>query len=286
MRLIAWWVHNKLAKLQEIRVVSRKPLSTDTGVILFEVVVVKFIASISFGKDSLAMLPKLLELNYPLDEVIYFDIGVEFDSIRRNAEKMKPILAQKGIKFTILEPKNTFVYTMTEKPVKKRNGEQQNGYKWCGGCARWGTTLKLDAIGEYNKTYGNEVIVEYVGVAADERNRINRKRNGNRIKIYPLVEWEMTEKDCLDYCYDKGWHWSENGYELYDLLDRVSCKYCKNKNLKELRNIYHFMPEVWQELKELQDKIQMPFKDNKTIHDIEARFVTEDMQMTISDFLG
>ena len=248
-------------------------------------VVVKYIASCSFGKDSLAMVLKILELNYPLDEVVYFDIGVEFDSIRNNAERMKLILSDKGIKFTILEPSETFIHTMCERTVNKRNGDVQQGYKWCGGTTRWGTTLKLDAIKKHNETYGDEVIVEYVGVASDERHRINRKRNGNRIKIYPLVEWEMTEKDCLEYCYNKGWHWNENGYELYDLLDRVSCKYCKNKNLKELRNIYHFMPEVWQELKDLQDKVQMPFKGDKTIHDIEERFITEDNQMSIFDYI-
>lgn len=237
----------------------------------------KYVASVSFGKDSLAMLLKLLELNFPLDEVIYFDIGVEFDSIRANANKMMPILERRSVKFTVLKPKDTFLYLMCEKP--------QKGYKWCGGCARWGTTLKLEAIKEHNKKYGDEVIVEYVGVACDERQRINRQRQENRVKIYPLIEWEMTEKDCLDYCYDRGWHWNENGYELYDLLDRVSCKYCKNKNLKELRNIYHFMPEVWQELKDLQDKVKMPFKGNQTIHDIETRFITEDAQMCIADFL-
>jgi 3'-phosphoadenosine 5'-phosphosulfate sulfotransferase (PAPS reductase)/FAD synthetase len=249
------------------------------------VVGMKFIASVSFGKDSLAMLLKLLEEDYPLDEVVYFDIGVEFDSVRNNSKKMQQILNNKGIEFTILEPKEPFIYCMCEKPVIKRNGTKQNGYLWCGGCARWGTTLKLDAIKNNNKKYGDEQIVEYVGVASDERNRINRERNGNRIKIYPLIEWEMTEKDCLDYCYSNGWHWNENGYELYDLLDRVSCKYCKNKNLKELRNIYHFLPNVWQELKELQDKVKEPFKQGQTIHDIETRFITEDSQMTINDFL-
>lgn len=231
------------------------------------------------------MVLKLLELEYPLDEVVYFDIGVEFDSIRANAERMKAILQAHNVEFTILNPKDTFLYTMVEKQVKKRNGTLQNGYKWCGGCARWGTTLKLDAIAEHNKKYGEEPIVEYVGVASDERSRINRSRNGNRVKLYPLVEWEMTEKDCLEYCYSHGWHWSENGYELYDLLDRVSCKYCRNKNLHELRNIYHYMPDVWNELKELQDKVKMPYKDGKTIHDIETRFITEDAQMSIDDFI-
>lgn len=248
---------------------------------------VKFIASVSFGKDSLAMLLKILELEYPLDEVVYFDIGVEFDSIRKNEEKMKKILDDKNIEFTILHPDKPFLYCMNEEPiVKKQTKEIQIGRKWCGDTVRWGTFLKMKAIKKHNEKYGNETIVEYVGIAADERHRINRQRNANRIKIYPLVELEMNESDCLNYCYSHGWHWNEKGYELYNFLDRVSCKYCKNKNLKELRNIYHFMPEVWKELKELQDKVQIPFKGNKTIHDLEARFMAEDSQMTIEDFIG
>lgn len=147
------------------------------------------------------MLLKLLESKYPLDEVVYFDIGVEFDSIRHNAEKMKNILKDKGIEFTILEMKEPFIWCMTEKPVEKRDGTTQCGYKWCGGCTRWGTAMKREAINANNRKYGNEMIVEYVGVAADERQRINRQRNGNRVKIYPLVEWEMKEADCLNYCY-------------------------------------------------------------------------------------
>lgn len=34
----------------------------------------KYIASCSFGKDSLAMLIKIKELGMPLDEVVYCDI--------------------------------------------------------------------------------------------------------------------------------------------------------------------------------------------------------------------
>lgn len=245
----------------------------------------KFIASVSGGKDSLAMALKLIELEYPLDEVVCYLSDAEFEAIRNVIFRLKELCETKGIKFTVLEPKQTFLYSMTKKPVLKRNGALQNGYKWCGGNTRWGTTYKLEAIAEHNKTYGDEAIVEYVGVAADERHRINRQRNGNRVKLYPLVEWEMTEADCLEYCYSHGWHWEENGYELYDLLDRVSCKYCKNKNLDELRNIYHYLPELWQELKELQDKVKMPYKNGKTIHDIEMRFIAEDAQMSISDFL-
>ena len=47
------------------------------------------------------MVLKLLELNYPLDEVVYFDIGVDFNSIKANAERMEPILTAQKIEFTV-----------------------------------------------------------------------------------------------------------------------------------------------------------------------------------------
>lgn len=40
----------------------------------------KYVASVSFGKDSLAMLLKLIEFKYPLDEVVFYDTGMEFQA--------------------------------------------------------------------------------------------------------------------------------------------------------------------------------------------------------------
>lgn len=55
----------------------------------------KYIASCSFGKDSLAMVLRILEEKLPLDEVIFFDTGMEFDSIYYNRDKMKRLLAER-----------------------------------------------------------------------------------------------------------------------------------------------------------------------------------------------
>ena len=52
----------------------------------------------------------------------------------------------------------------------------------------------------------------------------------------------------------------ENGVRLYDVLDRVSCWCCKNKNRKELKAIYQYLPNYWSRLKELQAQIPMPMK--------------------------
>ena len=42
----------------------------------------------------------------------------------------------------------------------------------------------------------------------------------------------MTEKECLKYCYQHGFEWKEASVRLYDVLDRVSCWCCANKNKK------------------------------------------------------
>jgi len=41
----------------------------------------KYIASVSFGKDSLAMLLRLIEEKKPLDEVVFYNTGMEFKCI-------------------------------------------------------------------------------------------------------------------------------------------------------------------------------------------------------------
>lgn len=98
----------------------------------------------------------------------------------------------------------------------------------------------------------------------------------NSDKEYPLIEHRMTESDCLKYCYENGYSWNENGIELYDILDRVSCWCCRNKNLKELKNIYLYLPEYWERLRGLQSRIDEPFKGpGKSIFDLEKRFEAE-----------
>lgn len=237
----------------------------------------KYVASCSFGKDSLAMVLRLLEERKQLDEVIFYDTGMEFDSIYRNRDKVKDLLYDENIRYTELKPKNNFLYNMLIKPVKYRNPQDEAyhyGYEWCGAKGvRWGTTDKTSAIQRhYKKLYGGEEICEYIGIAYDEPKRIEV----NERKLYPLVEWQMTEKDCLQYCYDRGFDWQENGIELYDVLDRVSCWCCANKNLKELKNIYLYLPEYWQRLRGLQNRIDMPMKgEGKSVFELEERFEKE-----------
>lgn len=229
------------------------------------------ICSVSFGKDSLCMMLKLIEMGKPLDIVIYYDTGVEFKAIYHIKDQIKTYLSQKGIQFVELKPDYDFFWKMFEKPVNGRKNGFHYGYSWCGGICRWGTADKLNKINKYTKKYN---AFDYVGIAADESKRIpiNRKHN----KLYPLAAWGMTERDCLDFCYARGFTWQEDGIRLYDLLSRVSCWCCANKNLKELKNIFLYLPGYWEKLKQLQARTERPMKGSgKSVFELERRFVYE-----------
>lgn len=211
-----------------------------------------YIASVSFGKDSLAMLLLIIEKKLPLDKVVFFDTGMEFNSIYNNRDKILELLKEKNIEYEELKPDYPFLYYMLEKKIKYRNKEgYHKGYQWCGGSCRWGTSLKLKAFEKYN----NDTI--YVGIAYDEKQRYYKLSTN---KIAPLYDYKMTESDALKFCYAHGYNWNENGVELYDVLDRVSCWCCANKNLKELENMYKYLPEYFEKLKTLQLLCTRPFK--------------------------
>lgn len=236
----------------------------------------KYVASCSCGKDSLAMVLTLIEKQYPLDYVLFFDAGKEFKSIYRNWEKLTEILKANNIQYQRLQPVKSFDYLFSEHEVKTRTGENKKGYSWCGGCTRWMTTIKVNTINSFYDLFLGETIVEYVGIARDEADRVAFKRSDRTVKVYPLILWGMSENDCLVKCYKSGFSWKEdNDVDLYDVLDRVSCYCCGNKNLKELKAIYQYLPEYWNKLKQMQLKTDRNFRDTESIFDLEKRFKDE-----------
>jgi 3'-phosphoadenosine 5'-phosphosulfate sulfotransferase (PAPS reductase)/FAD synthetase len=218
----------------------------------------KYIASISFGKDSLAMLLLLIRNRYTLDEVIFYDTGMEFQAIYDTRDIIKGLLHKLNIKYTELKPEIPFIDKMLNIEVHKRDGSIQFGYGLCGGRCRWGTTEKNKTIERYLKEQYGQDYKEFIGIAYDEQARIEKERNGH--KLLPLVDWKMTEQHCLEYCYNSGFYWEENGVKLYDVLDRVSCWCCGNKNKKELENMRLYLPEYYLKYIDLLKKIK---KNNK-----------------------
>lgn len=225
---------------------------------------VRHIASVSWGKDSLAMLLKLIELDEQLDEVVFFDTGMEFQAIYDTRDEVLPMLEHECIRYTELRPRNPMWWSMFCRPVRKRGTDvvHKHGYGWCGGACRWGTAEKQRSLDRYAESLNATV---YVGIAADETARLERE--AKPYKRHPLAEWGMTEAYCLAYCRDKGFAWIEDGVSLYDVLDRVSCWCCRNKNLKELRAIHDHLPGYWERLVAMEEVLG-PMKAGKTLREI------------------
>lgn len=232
------------------------------------------------------MLLNLIDKKWPLDIVVFYNTGMEFDCIYAIRDKVCELLLEHGISFVELHPPEPFMYSMLERKIKyKRQDGFHYGYGWCGGPCRWGTKFKINAIQKFKKSLC-DTVVDYVGIAADEPSRFTKARQEG--KVLPLVEWGMTEADCLEYCHKYGFYWIERVanagviyMDIYDLLDRVSCWCCCNKNLKELRHIYNHLPQYWEMLKILQKEIDRPFKGYYKgqpvgIFELEKRFITEE----------
>lgn len=247
-----------------------------------------YVASVSGGKDSLAMFLLLLTMPrsiYPLTHVVYYNTGMDFDCIARIIARVKVLCEEQGLQFIELHPKEPFLYCFADKIVENRDGSGYHyGYSWCGGLCRWATRHKINAINHFKDSLGGTVI-DYIGIAYDEKDRLEKEKSPN--KRFPLVELGMTEAMCLEFCRSQGFMWleeterTESGYiDLYDILKRVSCWCCANKNLDELRNIYLYLPHYWNRLKDLQARTERPMKGfNKCgpvgVFELEQRFKKE-----------
>lgn len=57
--------------------------------------------------------------------------------------------------------------------------------------------------------------------------------------------------------------WNEFEIRLYDILNRVSCCYCQNNNMKELRNYQKYLTQYFDRLCDLEKGIGKPMKKTK-----------------------
>lgn len=189
------------------------------------------------------MLLRLLEEKRPVDLILFCDTGLEFPQMYEHLARLEAYI---GRPITRLKAEHDFEYYFLHYTPKRKNPvlAQYSGMSWAGPRNRWCTgilkTRVVDAyLKELRKSY---TVIEYVGIAADEPKRL-------KDKTYPLAEWGMTEKDCLNYCYERGFDWGG----LYEIFHRVSCWCCPLQSLDELRKLHRRFPDLWQQLETWDD---------------------------------
>ena len=241
------------------------------------------VLSLSGGKDSTAMLLGMLERHEHIDEVINCDTGMEFPAMYDHLERLFKIIHEEGIKLTILRSEESFEYLMLEKEIKSEKYGDHYGYGWPSINARWCTKhMKLLLIDNYLKSLKEEHpnMIQCIGLASDETERLKRDNNKKKNHRHPLVEWGWDEKKCLQYCYDMGFNWDG----LYEIFHRVSCWCCPLTSIPELKKLWWYFPLLWHQLEEWEVRMSQEnvgkkgrfwFKNETTVFDLSARFSIE-----------
>ena len=221
------------------------------------------LVSFSGGKDSTAMLLMMLEKGMRIDEVIFVDTHKEFPETYNNIEKVRKYIAPLDI--TVID--FDYDYYFAERQSKSGQHTDKKGWGWCDISFRWCTGVKQRLFVRYlSKKYGRQNVIVYIGIAVDEARR--RRRFIEYKMAYPLVEWNITEKEALEYCYSKGFDF--DGF--YKKFSHASCFICPLQRISELQIIYNEYPELWAEIKRMDKLTYRSFKKDITIDQLEERF--------------
>ena len=224
------------------------------------------VVSLSGGKDSTALLLRMLEEGLPVDIILFCDTGMEFPGLYNHIDRLEKYI---GRPITRLKSEYSFDYLFFDHMPKRRNPELEGrkGFSWGGPRNRWCTAmLKTRIIDRYLHELSKDyTIKQYIGIAADEPQRIHDLN-------YPLVDWGMTEADCLAYCKERGFDWDG----LYDVFHRVSCWCCPLQSYDEFRKLRKYFPDLWERLRYMDNNTWRTITKNYSVEQFETRFAFED----------
>ena len=241
----------------------------------------KYIASCSFGKDSIAAILLAIRHQEPLDEAVYCEVMFDKDISGEIPEHREfiygtaiPVLESMGVKVRVLRSEQTYVGLFTGRITRGPKKGLLRAFPICGRCAVQ-RDCKLRPIIQYQKSLPADT-VQYIGIAKDEQERLLRL-SGNKVSL--LDKYGYTEQDAKQLCREAGLL-----SPIYEFTDRGGCWFCPNAKLRELRHLYDYHPELWRRMLELQalpGKVSEKFNRTMTFADIDAIFRQEDAQQSL-----
>jgi len=187
----------------------------------------QFIVSVSFGKDSTAMLLKMIEKKEPIHSVLWFDTEREFPEIQEHAQR---VVQDTGIKLQVVRHWAGFDF------LDERFGPAHKSGGWC-------TAAKRDCCNKYIRLMlkDNPDIVECIGYTIDEKLRAKKMKKKWLVR-FPLIEEGVSEEGALEYCYSRGYDFGG----IYDWMPskRVSCYNCPKQSKADWAAIAIHHPEL------------------------------------------
>ncbi|MGD9159637.1 MAG: phosphoadenosine phosphosulfate reductase family protein [Desulfobacteraceae bacterium] len=229
------------------------------------------IVSFSGGKDSTAMLLRMVEKGVAIDKIIFCDTTLEFPEIYDYLEKIQNYL---GRKIEILKPSKSWDDWFYGKITRGKLKGRRRGFPYVCSPCWWNREAKYLLLDRAHKALGRENTV-FVGIAKDEEYRTYKKqyRKPDINYRFPLVEWGVFEKECYEYLEKKGLK-----HPLSD-CKRTGCWLCPKQSKSSLLFLMREYPQLWIKLKKYETDSPHGFKPNFNLIDFEnknGRGVNED----------
>lgn len=143
--------------------------------------------------------------------------------------------------------------------------------------------LKVSALDSIKSVYANQApdanvnIIQYIGIAADEPERILRHTKPG-ISM-PLVDAGWDEAYCRQWCEER-----DLLSPIYTTATRGGCWFCHNQGVSQLRLLRKNHPDLWELLMKWDLDSPVTFHaDGRTVHDFDKRFHYEEEGLVPSD---
>lgn len=238
-----------------------------------------YFCACSFGKDSLATVLLALHNNEPLDEVVFTEVmfdnkrgisGEDPEHIHWVKTHAAPLLEAMGVKVRIIPTEVDYLDSF-HKIIKRSKYPERIGKKRAFPIAHMCSILrdcKLRTMSKYIKSLDKQYI-QYVGIAADEKDRLNniQFQDGHRVSL--LDKYGYTEKMAYELC---------KRHNLlsptYNNSKRNGCWFCPNRSTKDMAQFKKDHHELWNELLILEqepNKVSPCFRHNETLTEIDKR---------------
>lgn len=231
-----------------------------------------YIASCSFGKDSVATILLALENNELLDRVVFAEVMFDIEKgisgeIPEHIEWVYntaiPKLKDMGVKVDVVRAAKDYKWFFTHQIQDGHYKGKYRGFPIGGMCAI-NRDCKMKPINTYYKQFKGCSIIQYVGIASDEKKRLKRMK-GNQVSL--LDKYGYTEKMAYDLCK------SQNLLSpIYRDGTRGGCWFCPNGKLRQFIAIRRNHPEMWEELRGISRTSNLcsyGFKYGKTLQEVE-----------------
>lgn len=236
------------------------------------------------------MIDVIMEKGYPLDKVVHAqimatpEISADLPPMQEfKAQADEILLHRYGIKVEHVHAKKSYeeqFYTVKGERALPKNRGKIYGFpalfgSWCVGM------LKQSALKTAKKGFSHE----YIGYAVDEKNPKRQEKirdyhdNGHASRIFPLVDLNITEQECFDWCRD-----NDLLSPIYDNGTRGGCWFCHKQPLPQLRLLRKNYPALWQKLLDWdKDDPWGDFNIRYTVAELEERFAQEESQLSLFD---